>query len=89
MEPPALEPPEEADIIHGDPIFKHNGVGLKFTMPIAKVVDLLAWHGAAGEKVTLTLTLTLTLPLPLALTLTLTLALPLPLPLALARSCRT
>ena len=53
MEPPALEPPEEADIIHGDPIFKHNGVGLKFTMPIAKVVDLLAWHGAAGEKAVL------------------------------------
>jgi len=43
----------EGDIIHGDPIFKHNGVGLKFTMPIAKVVDLLAWHGAAGEKAVL------------------------------------
>ena len=53
MEPPALEPPGDADIIHGDPIFKHNGVGLKFTMPIAKVVDLLAWHGAAGEKAVL------------------------------------
>jgi hypothetical protein len=43
----------EGDIVHGDPIFKHNGVGLKFTMPIAKVVDLLAWHGAAGEKAVL------------------------------------
>ena len=43
----------EGDIVHGDPIFKHNGVGLKFTMPIAKVVDLLAWHGAAGERAVL------------------------------------
>jgi len=53
--PPEPEPPiEPAKVtIHGDPMFKKNGVGLQFSIPLGRPTELLAWTGKGGEKLAL------------------------------------
>jgi hypothetical protein len=53
--PPEPEPPiEPAKVtIHGDPMFKKNGVGLQFSIPLGKPTELLTWPGKGGEKLAL------------------------------------
>jgi len=38
------------DTIHGDPMFKHNGEGFKFSIPVGRPTDLLSWGGGKGGK---------------------------------------
>lgn len=54
--PPPPEPEPEPDIepakvtVHGDPMFKKNGVGLQFSIPLGRPTELLSWPGKAGER---------------------------------------
>ena len=41
------------DTVHGDPMFKHNGEGFKFSIPVGKPTDLLSWGGQGGKKAVL------------------------------------
>jgi len=43
----------EVDTIHGDPMFKHNGEGFKFSIPLGRPTDLLSWRGAGNKKAVL------------------------------------
>ena len=53
--PPRLSPPPAPKVtVHGDPMFKKNGVGLQFSLPLGRPHELLAWVNKAGEKVVLT-----------------------------------
>ena len=47
-------PPAPKVTVHGDPMFKKNGVGLQFSLPLGRPHELLAWVNKAGEKVVLT-----------------------------------
>merc|ERR1740117_288339 len=38
------------DTIHGDPMFRHNGEGFKFTIPVGRPTDLLSWGGGKGGE---------------------------------------
>jgi len=52
---PEPEPPiDPAKVtIHGDPMFKKNGVGLQFSIPLGKPTELLTWPGKGGERLAL------------------------------------
>jgi hypothetical protein len=56
---PEPEPEPEPPIsparvtVHGDPMFKKNGVGLQFSIPLGRPTELLSWPGKAGEKLRL------------------------------------
>jgi hypothetical protein len=41
------------DTVHGDPMFKHNGEGFKFSIPVGRPTDLLSWRGKGGKKAVL------------------------------------
>jgi len=45
--------PCPVDTVHGDPMFKHNGEGFKFSIPVGKPTDLLSWPGKGGKKAVL------------------------------------
>merc|ERR1719238_636608 len=51
--PGTAKPPPKVTV-HGDPMFKKNGVGLQFSLPLGRPHELLAWVNKAGEKVVLT-----------------------------------
>eukprot|EP00964_Phaeocystis_antarctica_P038110 scaffold21817_cov64-Phaeocystis_antarctica.AAC.1 len=38
------------DTIHGDPMFRHNGEGFKFAIPVGRPTDLLSWGGGKGGQ---------------------------------------
>ena len=38
------------DTIHGDPMFRHNGEGFKFSIPVGRPTDLLSWGGGEGGE---------------------------------------
>ena len=45
--------PCPVDTVHGDPMFKHNGEGFKFSIPVGRPTDLLSWSGKGGKKAVL------------------------------------
>jgi len=55
---PEQEPEPEPPIspakvtVHGDPMFKKNGVGLQFSIPLGRPTQLLSWPGKNGEVMT-------------------------------------
>ena len=51
--PGTAKPPPKVTV-HGDPMFKKNGVGLQFSLPLGRPSELLAWPNKAGESVVLT-----------------------------------
>ncbi len=52
-EPFYPRPPPGKVTVHGDPMFKHDGIGLKFSIPLHKPTELLGWRGKRGEAVSL------------------------------------